>query len=211
MRPSVDKEMLMKLYGADASPYARKVRMVIAERGLSALVEEIYVSASQDPPELIAANPLGKIPALVTDDGLTLFDSPVICAYLDAHPQGQGDRLRPHSGNERWLVMRAEALGDGLMDLGLALITEKRKPEGEKSPTLTARQRGQLMRALDRTPETLATLPQAVTLGHIAIAAALGYLDYRHAELSWREGRGELAVWHAEFAKRPSYIATMPA
>jgi glutathione S-transferase len=202
---------VMKLYSAGASPYVRKVCMVIAERQLDGLVEIVPVSASEDPPELIAANPLGKIPALVTDDGLTLFDSPVICAYLDAHPKAQGERLRPHSGNERWLVMRAEALGDGIMDLALALMTEKRKPEGEKSPTLTARQRGQLMRTLDRTPETLATLPDAATLGHLALAAALGYLDYRHQELNWREGRGELAAWHAEFAKRASYIATTPA
>lgn len=201
----------MKLYSAGASPYVRKVRMVIAERQLGGLVEIVPVSASEDPPELIAANPLGKIPALVTDDGLTLYDSPVICAYLDAHPQGQGERLRPHSGNARWLVMRGEALGDGLMDLGLALIAEKRKPEGEKSPTLTARQRGQLMRSLDRTPETLATLPDSVTLAHLAIAAALGYLDYRHPELSWRDGRAELAAWHDEFAKRPSYVETMPS
>jgi glutathione S-transferase len=107
--------------------------------------------------------------------------------------------------------MRGEALGDGLMALAHAQITEKRKPEGEKSPTLTARQRGQHMRSLDRTPETLATLPEAVTLAHITIAAALGYLDFRHAELNWRDGRSELAAWHAEFAKRPSYIATMPA
>jgi hypothetical protein len=67
------------------------------------------------------------------------------------------------------------------------------------------------MRTLDRTPETLATLPDAATLGHFALAAALGYLDCRHQELNWREGRGELAAWHAEFAKRPSYIATTPA
>jgi len=201
----------LKLYSSPASPYARKVRMVIAERQLGSLVEEMTVNAQDDPPELIAVNPLGKIPALVTDDGLHLFDSPVICAYLDAHPQARGERLRPHSGSERWLVMRAEALGDGMMDLGLALQVEKRKPEGEKSPTIAARQRAQLLRSLDAVPETLRSLPGGLTLGHLALGAALGYLDLRHDELGWRNGRDELANWYAEIAKRPSFIATKPA
>jgi glutathione S-transferase len=182
--------------------------MVIAERNLGNLVEEVTVDVYADPPELLAANPLGKIPALVTNEGFSLFDSPVICAYLDAHPQAQGERLRPHTGNERWLVMRAESYGDALMDLGLALITEKRKPEGEKSPTLTRRQRGQLMRALDATPEIIRTLPDKVTLGHLAITVALGYLDFRHDELRWRDGRSELAAWYEDIAKRPSVLAT---
>ncbi len=103
----------MKLYWSNASPYSRKVRMVIAEKALGALVEEVSVNACNDPPELIAVNPLGKIPALVTDDGSSPFDSPVICAFLDAEPRGQGPRLAPQSGPERWMVLRAEALGDG--------------------------------------------------------------------------------------------------
>lgn len=139
----------MKLYWAPASPYARKARMVIAERELGSLVEEIIVPPYDDPPELIAANPLGKVPALLTDDGLTLFDSPVICAYLDVHCQAKGERLRPHSGG--------------------------------------------------------------ATLGHLAIGAALGYLDLRHDELGWRNGRDELARWYAEIAERPSFIATTPS
>lgn len=200
----------MKLYFSPASPYASKVRMVVAERQLDDLVEEVRVEVYKDPAELISANPLGKIPALITDDGLSLFDSPVICAYLDAHPQAQGERLRPHSGNARWLVMRGEAFGDGLMDLGYHLTAEKRKPEGEKSPTLAERQRGQLMRTLDVTTEILQSIPADFTLGHLAIGAGLGYLDLRHSELEWRNGRTALANWFAEISQRPSFVKALP-
>jgi glutathione S-transferase len=184
--------------------------MVVAERGLGALVEEITVSTTEDPPELLAANPLGKIPALATDEGFSLYDSPVICAYLDAHPKAEGPRLRPHSGTERWMVMRGEALGDGLMDLGLYLIGDKRKPEGEKSPTSVRRWHGQLYRSLDAVPAVLKTLPAEFNLGHLALISALGYLDYRHGELNWRDGRDELAAWFASVQSRPSVAATMP-
>jgi glutathione S-transferase len=200
----------VKLYHAPASPYARKVRTVIAEKDLTALVEEITADPYANPAELLAANPLGKIPALVADDGLALFDSPVMCAYLDAHPAGKAGSLLPLAAPDRWLVMRGEALGDGLMDLGLYLITEKRKPEGEKSPTLTARRREQLERTLDATYGIVKELPETFNLGHIAIACALGYLDFRHGEIGWRNWRDDLAAWYAEIAERPSLAVTAP-
>lgn len=166
---------------------------------------------SAAPADLVAANPLGKIPALIADDGLALFDSPVICAYLDAHPAGNAASLLPASAPDRWQVLRGEAFGDGLMDLGLYLIDEKRKPEGEKSPTLTARRRGQIERALDAAPRLLGDMPEAFNLGHIAIACALGYFDLRHDEIGWRNGRDELAFWYAEISKHPSLAATAPS
>lgn len=200
----------MKLYWSNASPYARKVRTIIVEKALSSLVEEISLDVYSDPPELLAVNPLGKIPALVLDDGLGLFDSPVISAYLDAHPQGQGPRLAPQSGPERWVVARAEALGDGITDLAFALRQEHLKPEGEKSPTMAARQRGQLLRSLDAIAPALGTLPEGTTLGHIALAVALGYIDFRHAEVNWRDGRTDLANWYERMKARPSFAATAP-
>ena len=200
----------MKLYWSNASPYARKVRMVIAEKALGALVEEISVDVFADPPELLAVNPLGKIPALTMDDGLGLFDSPTICAFLDAHPQGRGPRLQPQSGPERWMVMRAEALGDGIADLAFALRQEGLKPEGEKSPTSARRSRGQLLRSLDAVLPALQTLPEGMTQGHIALAVALGYLDFRHADVAWRERRAELSAWFEQLSTRPSIAATAP-
>jgi glutathione S-transferase len=200
----------MKLYWSNASPYARKVRMVIAEKALGRLVEEISVEVYTDPPALLAVNPLGKIPALVMDDGLGLFDSPAICAFLDAHPEGQGPRLQPQSGPERWMVMRAEALGDGITDLAFGLRQESLKPEGEKSPTSAARARGQLLRSLNALEPTLRTLPEGVTHGHLTLAAALGYLDLRHADMAWRTGRPDVAAWYEEISARPSVSATAP-
>lgn len=200
----------MKLYWSNASPYARKVRMTIAERSLGALVEEISVDVNTDPPELLALNPLGKIPALAMDDGQALYDSPVICAYLDAHPQGKGPRLQPQSGPERWMVARAEALGDGIMDLALELRREHLKPHDEKSPTSVGRWRGQLTRALDAIPAALGTLPETTTLGHLTFVCALGYLDFRHGDLNWRNSRAELASWYEQMQARPSVSATAP-
>ena len=200
----------MKLYWSNASPYARKVRIMIAEKGLGRLVEEISVEVYADPPALLAVNPLGKIPALVMDDGQGLFDSPAICAFLDAHPEGRGPRLQPQSAPERWMVMRAEALGDGITDLAFGLRQESLKPEGEKSPTSAARARGQLLRSLDAIWPTLQTLPEGTTLGHLTLAVALGYLDFRHADVAWRNGRPELAAWYEQICARPSVSATAP-
>ena len=200
----------MKLYWFNTSPYARKVRIVIAEKALGRLVEEISVEVYADPPALLAVNPLGKIPALVMDDGQGLFDSPTICAFLDAHPEGRGPRLQSQSGPERWMVMRAEALGDGITDLAFGLRQEALKPEGEKSPTSAARARGQLLRSLDAIWPTIRTLPEGVTLGHLTLAVALGYLDFRHADMAWRNGRPELAAWYEQICARPSVSATAP-
>jgi glutathione S-transferase len=202
--------MTVKLYHSPASPYARKVRSVIEEKDLTALVEQIVTDTSATPAELVAANPLGKIPALINDEGFALFDSPVICAYLDAHPAGKAAPLIPAAAPDRWQVMRGEAFGDGLMDLGLYLIDEKRKPEGEKSPTLTARRRGQIERSLDAASGLLGELPQAFNVGHIAIACALGYFDFRHDDIGWRNGRDQLAAWYGENSRRPCLAATAP-
>jgi glutathione S-transferase len=200
----------MKLFYSATSPYARKVRVVLVEKAMTDRVELVSVEVYSNPPELIAANPLGKVPTLLLDDGTALFDSPVICAYLDAHPDGKGERLRPHSGNERWMVMRAEAHGDGAMDAAFNIAIEKRKPEGERSPTSVARWREQLIQAIDAMPETLRSLPNDVTLGHLTLACALGYVDLRHGDLEWRKGRDNLAAWYEDMLARPSISSTLP-
>jgi glutathione S-transferase len=200
----------MKLYWSPASPYARKVRTVAHEKGLADRIEEIVVDTASDPAWLVSANPLGKIPALIRDDGEPLFDSPVICAWLDSHPAAQGEPLCPPSGPERWAVLKAEALADGVMDLGLGLTMDRRKPEGERSPTSVARWRTQLARSVDAFMPEIGRLPQRITLAHLAIACALGYLDFRHPDFAWRDGRPELAAWHEDMARRASLAATAP-
>ena len=198
----------MKLYWSPASPYARKVRAVAREKGLAGRIEEVSVDTAQVPPDLIATNPLGKVPALVLDDGTALFDSPVICAWLDA--EGQGAALVPASGPERFLVLRAEALADGVMDLAVGLVMETRKPEGERSPTTTAKWRGQLDRSLDAMAIDYASLPGSGTLGHLAYVCALDYVAFRHPDIAWQEGRAALVTWYEAARDRPSLIETAP-
>ena len=198
----------MKLFWSAASPYARKVRAVAREKGLAGRIDEVIVDAFRNPPDLIAANPLGKVPTLVLDDGVALYDSPVICAWLDA--TGDGPPLVPESGPARFQVLRAEALADGLMDLGLGLTLERRKPDGERSPTSAARWRGQIVQAVDAIAQDGPALPNGMTLGHLAYAVALGYLDFRHPDMAWRDGRPDLAGWYATAAARWSLAETAP-
>lgn len=200
----------MKLYWAPASPYARKVRVVAREKSLARLIEEEAVEVYTDPADLISANPLGKIPTLILDNGEPLYDSALICDYLDSHEAGLGDSLIPASGETRWRVLRAAALADGVMDLGLNLTMERRKPSTEASPTSAARWRGQLTRAIGAMMPAIAALPERVTLGHLALACALGYSDFRHPDLNWRDGKADLAAWYDGIGRRPSLQETMP-
>lgn len=198
----------MKLFWSPASPYARKVRTVAREKGLTGRIEEVSVDTAQVPPDLIATNPLGKIPALALDDGSALYDSPVICAYLDE--AGSGTALVPSAGPDRFLVLRAEALADGVMDLAVGLVMETRKPEDERSPTTVAKWRGQLARSLDAMEVDCAALPGTATLGHLAFVCALDYVAFRHPDMAWQQGRDALAAWHAVVANRPSLLDTAP-
>lgn len=200
----------MKLYWSPASPYARKVRVVAHERALTGKIEEEVVDAFADPDILLATNPLGKVPALLLDDGTGLYDSPVICAYLDGHAYATGPDLIPAHGSSRWRVLRAEALADGALDLALGLTLERRKPEAERSPTTAARWRGQLERAVRAIADEEPNLPGELSLGHIGFACALGYLDFRHPDLAWRKDHSKLATWYETIASRPGFTATAP-
>jgi glutathione S-transferase len=174
----------MKLYWSPTSPYTRKVRAIIIEKRLGALVEPVQVNVWGAFGTLHRDNPLGKVPCLVTDEGGGLYDSRVIAAYLDAHPAGQGAPLIPASGGERWQVLKAEALADGVMDGAVGMVVETRKPEGERSPWMVRRWTDAIARACDAMPAEIAALPDGFTLGHLALAVALGYLDFRHPHLN---------------------------
>ena len=198
----------MKLFWSKASPYARKVRIVIREHQLLDQIEEVTVDAFTDPPDLLQASPLGRVPVLLLDDGTGLYDSRVICAYLD---ELGGGGMVPSDPADRLSVMRAQALGDGTMDLAVSLALERRKPEGERTPTFVARWRGQLVRAVDAIAGQLPLLPRSFHLGHAAFASALGYLDFRHPDFNWRDGRPTLAEWYLEVGARPSLATTLPS
>ena len=192
----------MKLICSLGSPFARKVRIVMAEKGVDA---ELRAVEAYDGPELMAANPIGQVPALVLDDGSSLFDSAVICAWLDSRPGGP--RFIP-DGDEQWSVRRNEAAADAVMENVIKLMMEGRRPEEKRSPervsTLTAKTR----HALDAL--NAQGVDQAFDLAEIALVVALEYIDFRAPELAWREGRPNLVVRQERLADRPSFVATRP-
>ena len=197
----------MKLYCSPTSPYARKVRIVAAERGLAAMIEEITATPFENP-VVAAANPLSKIPALMLDDGTALYDSPVICEYLDS--LGAPPRLIPAAGDARWTTLRLQALADGIMDAAFSIVMELRRPEPQRSEEWLARWQGNIMRAVTATVAEPARTSPELNLGQITLACALGYLDLRHPDIGWRTASPELAPWFEAWAERASFAATVP-
>ena len=197
----------MKLYFSHASPYARKVRITALEVGLldqTTLEVTDAWSATRGLPD---DNPLCKVPTLVLEDGTALFDSPVICEYLD---HLGGGTLFPPAGPERWTALRLQALADGLCDAAVARRLETLRPENLRSDTWIARQTAAMVRACDALEGWVDDLSGPVTIGSLAVLVALGYLDLRFAEDNWRAGRPKLAAWFETASKRPSFQATKP-
>ena len=197
----------MKLRHNPASPYVRKVMVVAHELGLASRIEllDTAVSPVTTNATLAGENPLMKIPALVTDDGEVLFDSPVICEYLD---NLAGGGLFP-TGEARWTALRRQALGDGFLDMLVTLRNERERAHpSEVHMTSTTVRTAAVLRSLERETEALGAAPFGI--GHIAIGCALSYLDFRFAEDDWRKGHPGIARWHAAFAARPSVRATEP-
>jgi glutathione S-transferase len=197
----------LKLYYAPTSPYARKVRMVVIEKGLQDRVETVVAIPYEGPPALQAANPLGKVPALVTDDGRAIFDSPVICAYLNSLASEQA--LIP-DGSERWRVLTNEALCDGILDAALGIVMEGRRPEAQRSPDWLDRWPTAILRSLDAVEAKISGFEGDLTIAQLCLGAALGYLDFRLPDLSWRSGRPNTKAWFDAFSRRESMIETNP-
>jgi len=199
----------MKIYSGVASPFARKVRVAVAELGIANKVEFQLQKPREDTNGFYAVNPLARIPALVTDDGAALYDSPVVCEYLNV---SAGGALLAARGAQRWDTLRRQALGDGLLDSGFPLRAELgRKPEGQDTE-LIARHRATIARTLDALEADLATDPRlAIDLGSIAIACAIFWLDFRLPDLGWRASRPRLASWLEVMSARPSFQNTKPS
>ncbi len=196
----------MKLFHSPASPFARKVLACATTRGIAGQMELVEVNAQASPAALLAANPLSKIPALVTDDGVSLFDSPVICEYLDT--LGDAPALFPPSGRVRWRALKFQAMADGLMDATVLRRGESLRPQEPARDAGMARQQAAIVRTLR---ELDADLPhQTADIGSLAVACALGYLDFRFAHEPWRAANPALAAWAAAMAEQPGLSATMP-
>jgi glutathione S-transferase len=198
----------MKLLSSPNSPYGRKVRIAMAMKGLQDRIEVEAVDT--ETPEINKANPLGKIPALVIDEDTAIFDSHVICEYLDSLTPSPV--LFPKGGVERIKTLTLGALADGILDAALLLVYEKRfRPEEKWHAPWQARQQGKIDRSLDYLEGSATRRPgRRADYGHLTLACALGYLDFRH-EGKWRAGHPGLVAWLEEFAKAvPAFEETRP-
>jgi glutathione S-transferase len=197
---------MMKLYITTPSPFARKCRVVAREKGVS--LEEVVVDPYANAPELLASNPLIQVPSLIAEDGLPLNDSPIICEYLDM--VGSGPRLTPESGPERLRVRRIEATADGLLEMGVKLVLEKRRPEHERSPSWMERWAANMHRALDAL-EAADLSADDFHIGSLTAGIALTWISFRHPDFDWATGRPRLVALQAALEARPSFAATQPA
>ena len=196
----------MKLYTNPASPFARKARVIAHELGIK--LEEIIVSPFHDD-NFRRITPLGKIPALVLDDGSVLIDSPVICEYLNHLGGGKffpGMSLwRQNSG--RWKALGLQALGDGLADAAVAwTLLGRADPVPEAA---RARQKETVLAALDALEKV--KFAKDPTIGEISVACAIGYVELSLTDLDWRATHPNLSGWYAQFCEYPSMKATVPA
>lgn len=198
----------MRLYFSAASPFTRKVRVTAHELGLSDRIElhSLYLTPVSPHEAVRSNNPLGKIPTLITDDGTALYDSPVICEYLDT--LAGGNRIFPAAGAARWTALRRQALADGIMDAAvLTRYEEAVRPKELRWQGWVDAQFLKIRTALDGLEQE--NLGSTFDIGTISIACALSYLDLRFAQEGWRKSRPRLAAWLAGVDERQSLAATM--
>ena len=197
----------MKLIMAEASPFARKVRVLLRETNQLKDVEEVNIVTSpfQVNEQAKVANPTGRIPSLSRADGPALYDSRVITRYLDAKASAG---LYPEAG--LWDVLTVEATGDSMMDSAVSISYELRlRPEDKVSTEWTEAQWAKAMGGCDALQSRwMDLLNGPLTMAHISVACALGYLDLRHDARNWRQGHDVLAAWLADFSKRSSFQDT---
>jgi glutathione S-transferase len=207
----------MKLRFSPTSPFVRKVCVVAFETGLEPRIERMptAVAPTKRNDEVARENPLVKIPALTTDEGLVIYDSCVICEYLDTLHQGPS--LFPAAGPARWVALRQQALGDGMLDAAVLGRYEALRPKDFQWQDWIDAQlrkvRGALS-ALEMECEAGTLAPVAAgaapTIGQITIGCALGYLDFRYPSEVWRERHKRLGAWYQDFAQRPAMRQSEP-
>ena len=201
----------MKLYWSSRSPYVRKVMVVAHEAGLAGRIEKIpvVVSGMSPPnPTVMRENPLNKIPTLITDEGVTLFESVMICEYLDS--LHRGPKLFPVEPKLRWPALRWHALGNATLDAEMAWRAELRRPKEQQAAVALQAYDLKLNAALSLLDGEAGALDAApFSIGHVSIACALAYLDFRFADFDWRAGQPRLQAWFDELSTRPCMQATV--
>jgi len=194
----------MKIAYSPNSPYVRKAMVCAILRGLT--IEKWTIGTTA--PELAQVNPLSKVPTLITDDGMVLYDSPVICEYLDS--LGSAPKLFPQAGPARWKALQQEALADGILDASQPRRREIALPQDDGRKEYIATQRGKVDRSVAALEAEADKLGNLTTIGEVTIACALGYLDFRYANEPWRPAAPKLAAWYEKVAAMPAMSQTVP-
>lgn len=200
----------MKIFFSASSPYVRKCLVAAHELGVADRIERLTNAAhpiNRDP-AIVQTNPLGQVPTFFANDGTALFDSIVICEYLDASFNGT---LFPRSGLQRWARLREHSVADGI--LGAALLARYEgtlRPEALRWPDWTRSQLDKIRSSLQWVEDNATDLNGRVDIGALSLACALGYLDFRFGDLDWRKQVPATAQWYEGFSKRPSMQATIP-
>lgn len=201
----------MKLFYSPASPYVRKVLVVAHETDQFKDIELLDCAANpiNKDASIAAYNPTGKVPVMILDNGKALYDSRIICHYLDT--LHQGTQLYPTTGSDRWEVLRREALADGLLDAALLARYETvLRPEQYQWQDWSDAQMNKISGSVDQMQQDLGSFA-GFDAGQIASACALGYLDFRFPDYDWRTSHPALTEWFATFSKHPSMVSTLPA
>lgn len=198
---------MMKLYYTKRSPYARKCLMVAIEKGLEESMTLVEVDLANKPAALLAANPLGKIPVLVTEEGASFFDSPVICEYLDS--LAEEPALFPVS-KSRYHVLKVAAVADGIMDSAVGIVMENMRPEDKQMEKAITKHRNDIERALAELEGHSERLKTRFTIAAIGAACALGYLNFRLPDIAWQEKYPGLKAFYDDMSQRTSFKETAP-
>jgi glutathione S-transferase len=200
----------MKLFFSPASPYVRKCTVIAHELNLSARIENLAAAANpiNRDASIVAKNPLGKIPALITDGGKALYDSRVICEYLNDVGKGS---FFPASGDARWLAQTEQALGDGILDAALlARYESAMRPEALRWPEWVRGQMEKIESGIGYIDTNCGAWGARFDIGTVTLACALGYLDFRFASYDWRAKFPTAAQWFAQVSERESMKLTVP-
>ncbi len=201
----------MKLRWASGSPFVRKVMVTAIETGLDSRIERMPTDYRDPDSDIADHNPLGKVPALILDDGSILIDSPVICAYLDS--LHAGDKMVPADPVARWRALSIEGLGDGMTEAAIAVQRERSRPENKRWAEFSDAQWGKVESAMDWIEGSAGeVLGSKLNIGQIAIACGLGWIQFRMGDIfgEWREDWPNTGKWFDEFSRRPSMRDTAP-
>ncbi len=198
----------MELTFSPTSPYTRKALIIAHELGIADRIKLVPINPRTDTAKLVPLNPLSKIPVLLTDKGEAIYDSPVICEYLDT--EFGKHRFIPAAGERRWQLLTVAALADGILDAAILVRNERLRQAEQQSPEWTDWQLKRINAGLDRLEQTIDSFGGDLDIRHIAVVSALGYLDYRMADDRFLEKRPRLTQWFKAISQRPSIKNTGP-